>query len=85
MVEIDGVVHDTISRFDAYCTYYRMSNYLIEDLEDTTHEVVFKALAEPFDKAAILAERGEVIKKAEDYAENNWYVGKILINGELLK
>ena len=84
LVEIDGIVHDTIPRFDAYCTYYRMSYFLIDDLKDTTHQVVFKVLAEPFDKAAILAQRGEVMENKDDYQENNWFVGKILMNGTLL-
>jgi len=85
IVKIDGVVRDTISRFDAYCTYWRMSYFLIDDLEDTEHEVVFKVLAEPLDKAAILAERNQVIKNPADYQENNWYVGKILVNGVLME
>ncbi len=83
-VEIDGVVEDTISRFDAYCTYWRMSYFLIDGLKDTEHEVVFTVLAEPFDKAAILAERKKVMEDPADYQENNWYVGKILVNGTII-
>ena len=83
IVKIDGVVEDTLSRFDAYCTYWRMSYFLIDDLEDTEHEVVFKVLAEPFDKAAILAERKQVMEDPADYQANSWYVGKILVNGIL--
>lgn len=84
IVEIDGSIKDTISRFDEYCTYRRMNYFLIDHLEDKYHEVVFRVLSEPFDKAAILAKRGEVIKNSEKYKENNWYVGKILIDGNLL-
>ena len=83
IVEIDGAVKDTISRFDAYCTYRRMNYFLIDHLENKDHEVVFRVLAEPFDKAAILAKNGNVIKNQDDYKENNWYVGKILIDGKL--
>jgi len=84
IVEIDGLVEDTISRFDAYCTYRRMNFFLIDHLEDKEHEVVFRLLAEPFDKTVILAKNGNVIKNPDDYEENNWYVGKIMIDGNLL-
>jgi hypothetical protein len=83
IVEIDGVVKDTISRFDAYCTYRRMNYFLIDHLEDKEHEVVFKVLAEPFDKAVILQKRNEVMKNPSDFIENNWYIGKILLDGVL--
>jgi hypothetical protein len=84
IVEIDGLVKDTISRFDAYCTYRRMNFFLIDHLENKDHKVVFRLLSEPFDKAVILAKNGNVIKNPDDYKENNWYVGKILIDGNLL-
>ena len=83
IVQIDGVVKDTISRFDAYCTYRRMNYFLIDHLEDKEHVVVFKVLAEPFDKAAILQKRNETMKNSADFIENNWYIGKILLDGVL--
>ncbi len=82
IVEVDGLVKDTISRFDRFCTYRRMNYFLIDHLENKEHEVVFRVIAEPFDKAAILNEK---IGNPEDYRENNWYVGKILIDGELTR
>jgi hypothetical protein len=84
IVEVDGNIKDTISRFDAYCTYRRMAFFMIDHLDDKVHEVVFKVLSEPFDKAGILRKRGNVIKNPEDYRENNWYVGKILMDGVLM-
>jgi hypothetical protein len=84
IVEIDGLVKDTISRFDAYCTYRRMNFFLIDHLENKDHKVVFRLLSEPFDKAVILAKNGKENKNPDDYKENNWYVGKILIDGNLL-
>lgn len=84
IVEIDGLVRDTISRFDAYCTYRRMSYFLIDHLENKEHVATFRVLAEPFDKATILAKNKNVMKNPDDFKENNWYVGKILINGKLI-
>ncbi len=83
VVEIDGAVKDTVYRFDAYCTYRRMNYFVIDGLKNKKHKVVFRTLCEPFDKAAILAKRKEVIKNPDDYKENNWYVGKILVDGTL--
>ena len=83
IAEIDGIVKDTISRFDAYCTYRRMNYFLIDHLEDKEHEVVFKVLAEPFDKNVILQKRNEVMKNPSEFIENNWYIGKILLDGVL--
>ena len=83
IVQIDGVIKDTISRFDAYCTYRRMNYVLIDHLQDREHEVVFKVLAEPFDKVAILQKRNETMKNPVDYKDNNWYIGKILVDGKV--
>jgi hypothetical protein len=80
IVEIDGVIRGTISRFDRFCSYRRMNYFLIDHLDDTEHEVVFRVLADPFDKASILDKK---MGNPEDYKENNWYVGKILIDGKL--
>ena len=83
IVEIDGAVKDTIMRFDRYCTYRRMNYHLIDKLEDKDHVVVFRVLADPFDKQSILSLRGNVMKDPADYIENNWYIGKILLDGEM--
>ena len=83
-VEVDGVIKDTISRFDPWCTYMRMNYFFVDKLEDKEHKVVFKLLSEPYDKAAILAQIGNSIENPADYKENNWYVAKILIDGVLL-
>jgi hypothetical protein len=84
IVEMDGVVRDTISRFDPYCTYRRMSYFVIDNLENREHEIIFHLLAEPFDKATILSKIGNSMKNPDDYKQNNWYVGKVLIDGVLL-
>ncbi len=84
VVEVDGIVKDTVSRFDPWCTYMRMNYFFVDKLEDKEHTVVFKLLSEPFDKATILAQIGNKIDNQADYKENNWYVAKILLDGVLL-
>lgn len=83
VVEIDGISKDTIFRFDEYCTYRRIHYFLIDNLEDREHTVVFRLLSDPFDKALILSKMNNVMRNPEDYKQYNWYVGKILINGTL--
>jgi hypothetical protein len=82
-VQVDADKADTIRRFDAYCTYWRPSYFLIDHLKDTTHVVVFKTLAEPFDKAGILAGRSNVIRDTAAFQPHNWYLVKILVDGKL--
>lgn len=84
-VMVDGIEKETINRFDAYCTYQRMSYLIVDGLENKEHTVVFKTLCEPFDKAAILAQRGNKISNPNSYKPNSWYVGKVLVNGKLVK
>jgi lysophospholipase L1-like esterase len=84
IVEIDGCVKHSISRFDRFCTYRRLNYFLIDNLANKTHKVIFQVVAEPFDKVAILKTNGEVMGNPADYIENNWYVGKILIDGTLI-
>ncbi len=86
IIEVDGCVKDTITRFDKYCTYYRMNYFLIDHLENTNHVVKFQLLSEPYNKEAILQETfKEDIKEYPDKYKNYcWYVGKILIDGDLL-
>lgn len=82
-ITLDGEVKDTICRFDAYCTYWRTNYFLMDHLQDKEHEVIFRVLPEPFDKAAILKKRNQTITEPENYKAINWYVGKILIDGEM--
>ena len=84
VIEIDGEVRDTISRFDSYCTYRRMNFVIIDKLEDKEHQVVFKVIAEPFDKRCILTKKEDLDQHPEKYKEYCWHVGKILIDGELI-
>lgn len=84
IVEIDGSARDTIFRFDSYCTYKRMNYFLIDGLKNKRHEIVFRTICEPFNKAIILQKRNNIIQNPDDYKENNWYVGKILLDGIVL-
>jgi len=83
VVEVDGVVTDTIPRFDKYCTYRRMHYFMIDNLENKKHTVVFKLLSEPFDKGNRITNKDDYKENPEKYQKYSWYVGKILLDGEL--
>ncbi|MEO9477532.1 MAG: GDSL-type esterase/lipase family protein [Cyclobacteriaceae bacterium] len=85
LVEIDRVPRDTISRFDKYTTYKRISYKLITDLEDKRHHVTFRVLEEHQDKAGILSEMGNSMGNPKDYEGKNWYLAKVMINGKLFR
>lgn len=85
-VRLDDGAPRIVPRFDAFCTYPRLATLLIgTELPDEVHTVRIELLAEPPDKAAILAKRGEKIDKPERYAPNTFQPGAILLVGELLK
>lgn len=83
IVEVDGIIKDTILRFDSYCTYRRINYFLIDHLEYKNHVVVFKTFSEPFDKTAIITIKEDIAENPRKYQENNWYLGKVLLDGEL--
>lgn len=72
-------------RFDAYCTYHRLSKWLIADrLSNTVHTVKLTIQKEQSDKVKILAERNEKMDDPKRFDGTAWYVGAILIVGDLL-
>lgn len=83
-VSIDGE-ESTFQRFDKYCTYWRISYKTIDDLEDTEHTVTFKVLDQPMDKKEILAQRDNIMEDEKDYADKNWYLAKVMLDGDLIQ
>jgi hypothetical protein len=74
-----------MTRFDAYCTYARLSTFMVgTKLTDTVHTVRLELLPDAFDKAAILAQRKEKMDKPERFADRHFFPGGLLIVGELV-
>lgn len=84
VIEIDGGYRDMIPRFDKYCSYNRINYFLVNLEEKKEHIVTFYFLSDPFDKAEILSQNKDMEENPEKYEKNNWYVVKILINGQIL-
>jgi hypothetical protein len=71
------------SRFDKYCTYYRIGSRTY-DTPQGEHKVSFTLTDRDIDKAAVLSERGSSIDDPARYSGKNWYVGKIMLIGDLI-
>ncbi len=75
-----------IPRFDAYCTYHRLSALMIgTDLPDTVHRVKLEIHPDQPNKAAILAKNKNTIDKPDRFNGTAFYPGALLLVGELVK
>ena len=84
-VTLDGKAQKPAQRIDAYCTYARLSTFIVgTDLTDGVHSVRLELLADPIDKAAILAQKKNKIDKPERFAPLHFFPGGLLIVGELV-
>jgi lysophospholipase L1-like esterase len=85
-VSLDGGEPRVVPRFDSYCTYHRLSSFMIgTELEDKVHEVVITTDAGMPDKAGILAQRNQKIDKPERFAGRNFFPGALLLVGDLVR
>ena len=84
-VTLDGGKPFVVQRIDAYCTYNRLSTFTVgTDLREGVHTVRLELLADPIDKAAILAQKKNQIDKPERFAPLHFFPGALLILGELV-
>jgi lysophospholipase L1-like esterase len=85
IVTVDEQEPKTIPRFDPWTQRHRVY-YLIAatDLEDTEHRVRFEIHPEQPDKAGILSQRGAAMDDPARYDGTTWYVGDVLVTGEVL-
>jgi lysophospholipase L1-like esterase len=84
-VTLDGKPQKPVPRIDAYCTYARLANFIVgTDLPEGVHTVRLELLADPIDKAAVLAKNKNKIDKPERFAPLEFYPGGLLIVGELV-
>lgn len=84
-ITLDDRAPEVRSRFDAYCTYDRLSTFLVgSELADTVHTVKIELLGDAPDKAKILSQRNQKIDDPKRFAGLHFYPGAILLVGELL-
>ncbi len=86
IVTLDNQPAKIDPRFDAYCTYARLGNFVIgADLPDEVHTVKIEIHPDQPDKAAILAKNKNVIDKPERFDGTAFYPGAIMLVGEMVK
>lgn len=84
-VSLDGAPPKIVPRFDSYCTYHRLSSFMIgTELEDTVHSVVITLDGGMPDKVKILAQRNQIMDKPERFQGTVFYPGALLLVGEIL-
>ena len=84
-VVVDGKPPFEVTRFDAYCNYFRRNAFFLKDLSDGEHQVTFTVSGKALDKAAILAKRNIPFENPGNYAVNGWLVNSVLLVGEVIK
>jgi len=86
IVTLDDQEPKTIPRFDSWCERHRVTVLTAAtDLPDAVHTVRFEIDDEQPDKATLLAEQGVEIDDPKRYDGTKWYVGYILVTGEVLE
>ena len=84
-VTLDGGKPFVVQRIDAYSTYNRLGTLTVgTDLPEGVHTVRLELLADPIDKAAVLAKNKNQIDKPERFAPLHFFPGALLILGELV-
>jgi hypothetical protein len=84
-VTLDGKAQKSVQRIDAYCTYPRLSTFVVgTDLPEGEHSVRLELLADPIDKAAVLAKNKNQIDKPERFAPLHFFPGALLVVGDLV-
>ncbi|MEX1048813.1 MAG: SGNH/GDSL hydrolase family protein [Akkermansiaceae bacterium] len=88
-VTLDGGNERIVPRFDAYCTYHRLSKIQIGSGLDPSalHTVTATLDASAPDKRKILFEknRPDMDKNPEKYTPNQWHVGSVMLIGETVE
>jgi hypothetical protein len=85
IVTLDDKPERVVPRFDAYCTYHRLSTLMIGDgLPDGVHSVKIEIHPDQPDKAAILARNKNSIDKPERFNGTKFFPGALLLVGDVV-
>lgn len=84
-VTLDDEPAKTVARFDSYCTYHRLGSFNVgAGLPNEAHTVTIELSPDPLDKAEILSQRDNTINDPKRFADLAWYVGAILVIGDVV-
>lgn len=86
-VQLDDRASVSVNRIDGYCTYHRMSKFSVaSDLPAGRHTVRITLSPDTLNKREILfaRNRADFDKSPDKYAPHTWYVGSLLVIGEVI-
>ncbi len=85
-VTLDDRPPEVRPRFDSYCTYHRLSAFLVgTELPDAVHTVMIEVMGEAPDKAKILSQRNQTIDDPKRFEALAFHPGAILLVGEIVE
>ncbi len=83
-IKVDDKAPIKAARFDAYCTYHRIGSLVAaRDVADGRHTVTVRIIADPLDKAAILARNKNTMNDPKRFEGQTWYCGWLMVVGDL--
>ena len=86
IVTVDDGKPRIVPRFDAWCESHRVYCFTAAaDLPEGLHTVKMEIDAKQPDKAAFLVERGVTMDDPKRYDGTRWYVGSLLITGDIME
>ena len=85
-VTLDDRPPEVRTRFDSYCTYHRLSTFLVgTELPDAVHTVTIEVMGDAPDKAKILSQRNQTIDDPKRFEALAFHPGAILLVGEIVE
>ena len=86
VIYLDDELPRVVARFDKYCTKHRLGKLTVaQGLSDTVHTVKLEIHPDQPDKAKILQERNNTMDDPKRFNDTAWYVGSILLIGEIVE
>ena len=84
-IQVDNQPAYVRPRFDAYCTYHRLSYLTVgKALSDGAHEITLTIHPEQPDKVGILSRRKQTMDDPKRFDGTTWYAGAVLLLGQWL-
>jgi hypothetical protein len=86
-VTLDGVRNKKpVPRFDSYCTYYRLHNFLVGEVPYGVHTVEIELDKDQPSRKSVAFRLSDPEKelKTDKYNGTSWLVGKIMVDGDVL-
>jgi lysophospholipase L1-like esterase len=86
-ITVDGETKKPVNRIDGYCTYDRLGSFrVLTAPEGGEHKIKIQLGATTLDKRTILFEnnRADLDKNPTKYSGHSWYLGGLLVVGDIV-